>query len=143
MTTYFQQPGARRWIALAGLALVARLVAFLPVLSHAVDVVIVISGAVAMGTATVGLTVLLGRHLRALGRLDVWAMPGLGIMLLAVALTNSLFAPQAVASGWLMTLGWVICTLGLVAGILGYMAYQDQRRAERRVFVRNSSDEEG
>ena len=83
MKTFLQQPSVRRRLALAGLALLACISAFLPMLPHAVEVGIVISGAVAMGVATIGLTILLGRYLRAQHRLAFCEMPGMGIMVLA------------------------------------------------------------
>ena len=140
MKTFLQQSSVRRWLALAGLALITRILAFLPMLPHAVEVSIVISGAVAMGAATIGLTILLGRHLRAQQRLAFWEMPGMGIMVLALGLTNPLFLPKVVAPGWMFAIGWLACTIGLVAGILGYMAYRDRERTS--VSVGQYRDEE-
>jgi hypothetical protein len=130
MSTYFTQRAVRRWLILGAVALIVRVIAFLPFLpSPWVVGSILGSWALALG-ATIGLSVLLGRHLRAQGRLRKWEMTGLGIMLLALILTNPLIATRAVPPGWVLTLGWVVCTIALVAGILGVMALRDRQRVE-------------
>ncbi|MBA3822595.1 MAG: hypothetical protein H0X24_01670 [Ktedonobacterales bacterium] len=132
MHTYFMQPAVRRWLFLGGAALVLRAIAFLPLLAPWSFGIILI-GAAAATVATIGLAVLLGRHLRRQGRLAAWEVPGMGIMLGILILTHPLMAPTAHPPGWLFALAWVACTIAIVVGVLGLMAYQDTRRAEKRV----------
>ncbi|MBA3825108.1 MAG: hypothetical protein H0X24_14580 [Ktedonobacterales bacterium] len=132
MHIYFVQRAVRRWLMLGAAALVLRAIAFLPVLAPW-SLGIILFGSGAATAATIGLAVLLGRHLRARGQLAVWEIPGMGLMLAILFLTNPLMAPTAHPPIWLMALAWVACTAGIMMGVLGLMAYQDTRRAEQRV----------
>ena len=144
MQTYFQRPAVRRWLMLGAAALIVRAIAFLPLLPPVWVVGIVLGDWAVALVATVGLSVLLGRHLRTQGRLAPWELPGMGIMLGILVFTNPLFGSKSVVPGWLLAMGWVACTFGIVMGILSFMAAQD-RYAEQRVTasVEQRGDEEG
>jgi hypothetical protein len=132
MRQYFSQRAVRRWLLLGGAALALRAIAFLP-LRAPWSLGIILVGSAAATVATLSLAVLFGRHLRVQGRLAAWEIPGMGIMLGILILTNPLMSPKTHAPGWVLALAWVACTGAMVVGVLGLMAYQDTRRAEKRV----------
>jgi hypothetical protein len=144
MHIYFAQRAVRRWLIVGVAALLLRAIAFLPELAPW-SLGIILVGSAAATAATLGLAVLLGRHLRARGQLAIWEIPGMGILLGVLLLTNPLMSPTTHPPLWLFALAWVACTGGIMVGVLGVMAYQDTRRAERRMpaTVTVSPDEEG
>ncbi|MBA3825889.1 MAG: hypothetical protein H0X24_18560 [Ktedonobacterales bacterium] len=105
MHIYFAQRAVRRWLMVGAGALVLRASAFLPVLAPW-SLAIILVGSAAATAATLGLAVLLGRHLRVRGQLAVWEIPGMGIMLGILMLTNPLMSPKTHAPGWLLGLAW-------------------------------------
>ncbi len=133
MQTFFTQAAVRRWLGLGAVALLLRgIAAFADVPPSALLGITLVDTAAATATA-IGLGVLLARHLRARGRLAVWEVPGIGSMLLVLALTAPLMRPTVPPPGWLLMLAWLATTVSLCLGALGYVAMRDRTRTEQRV----------
>ncbi len=129
MQRYFVQPAVRRWLVLGAASLLVRALAYLPIFAPwALGFILV--GYCATLATTFGLAVLLGRQLRARGRLAFWEVPGVAIMAFVLFLTDPLMSQTAHPPGWLYTLAWAATSASLFSGVLAYMAGTDRLRQE-------------
>lgn len=144
MRPFFHKTAVRGWLILLGVALLVRTLALLPWLTPDWSLRCLLGGAGGATMATVGLAVLLGRHLRRQGRLAPWELPGIGIMIAVLVVTTPIMRPSVQMAGWQFTLGWLIATAALVMGILGLMAQQDRLRDQRntRLMEARRAEEE-